>query len=99
MRNFSRYDKYTLGGDLRDGARRVLKLIVRANARRDKIELLHDIREETEELKVVLPSIRFLRNLLGINGLGVPMPRVAAVSVAYRGGRATARIGRRCRTD
>jgi hypothetical protein len=31
-----------------------LKLIVRANGRRDKIELLHDIREETEELKVVL---------------------------------------------
>ncbi len=54
VRNFSRYHKYTLGGDLRDGARRVLKLIVRANARRDKEALLFDIREETEELKVVL---------------------------------------------
>ncbi len=54
VHGFSRYHKYTLGGDLRDAARRVLKLIVRANARRDKRELLHDIREETEELKVVL---------------------------------------------
>jgi hypothetical protein len=88
VRNFSRYDKYTLGGDLRDGARRVLKLIVRANARRDKIDLLHDIREETEELKVMLPSIRFLPNLLGTVGNQNPIPRVATVSVAYRGVRA-----------
>ena len=36
VHNFSRYHKYTLGADLRDGARRVLKLVVRANARRDK---------------------------------------------------------------
>jgi hypothetical protein len=29
VRNFSRYHKYSLGGDLRDGARSVLKLVVR----------------------------------------------------------------------
>ena len=67
VRNFSRYDKYTLGGDLRDGARRVLKLIVRANARRDKIELLHDIREETEELKVVLRLCQDVKALPNFN--------------------------------
>jgi hypothetical protein len=54
VRGFSRYHKYTLGADLRDGARRVLKLIVRANARRDKVPLLLDVREEVEQLKVVL---------------------------------------------
>jgi hypothetical protein len=54
VRNFSRYHKYTLGEDLRDGARRVLKLVVRANARRDKAPILHEIREELEELKAVL---------------------------------------------
>jgi hypothetical protein len=32
VRGFSRYHKYSLGQDLRDGARRVLELIVRANA-------------------------------------------------------------------
>ena len=32
VRGFSRYHKDTLGADLREGARRVLKLIVRANA-------------------------------------------------------------------
>jgi hypothetical protein len=51
---FSRYQKYSLGQDLRDGARRTLRLIVRANARRDKAPVLLQIREEVEELKVLL---------------------------------------------
>ena len=54
VRNFARYHKYSLGTDLRDGAREVLKLIVRANARRDKAPVLLEIREELEELKVLL---------------------------------------------
>ena len=54
VRNFSRYHKYALGQDLRDGARRVLKLVVRANARRDKVPVLLALREEVEELKVLL---------------------------------------------
>ena len=54
VRNFSRYHKYSLGADLRDGARRVLKLVVRANSRRDKAPLLLELREEVEQLKVLL---------------------------------------------
>jgi len=54
VRNFSRYHKYTLGANLREGARRVLKLVVRANSRREKLPVLLDIREEVEQLKVVL---------------------------------------------
>ena len=54
VRNFSRYHKYCLGSDLRDGARRVLKLVVRANARRDKTPILLEVREQVEELKVLL---------------------------------------------
>ena len=38
-----------VGQDLRDGARRVLKLVVRANARYDKAPVLRAIREEVEE--------------------------------------------------
>ena len=53
VRNFSRYHKYSIGQDLRDGVRRVLKLIVRANGRRDKSRVLLQIREEVEELKVL----------------------------------------------
>jgi hypothetical protein len=54
VRNFPRYHKYSIGQDLRDGARRVLKLIVRANARGDKSSVLLEVREEVEQLKVLL---------------------------------------------
>ena len=43
-----------VGQDLRDGTRRLLRLVVRANARRDKSPVLSVIREEVEELKVLL---------------------------------------------
>lgn len=54
VHNFPRYQKYTLGTDLRDGARRALRLVVRANARRDKAAVLLELREQLEELKVLL---------------------------------------------
>ena len=54
VRNFSRYHKYTIGAHLREGALRILRLVVRANARRDKAPILLRLREETEELKVLL---------------------------------------------
>ena len=67
VRGFARYHKpvlsserceriegYTIGTDLRETARRVVKLIVRANARRDRSDVLLEIREEVEQLKVLL---------------------------------------------
>jgi len=50
VRNFSRYRKYTLGADLRDTSRCVLKLVVQANARREKVPvLLHVSRRRRKE--------------------------------------------------
>jgi hypothetical protein len=37
VHGFSRYHKYSLGSDLRDTGRRLLKLVVRANARHDGV--------------------------------------------------------------
>jgi IMP cyclohydrolase len=54
VRTFPRYQKYTVGTDLREGARRVLTLVVRANSRRDKAPTLLAVREEVEALKAVL---------------------------------------------
>jgi hypothetical protein len=54
VRNFSRYHRYALGADLREGARRVLRLIVRANARRDKAPVLLEVRQTVEKLKMLL---------------------------------------------
>ena len=51
---FSRYNKYTLGTELRDLSRSVLKLVVQANSARNKVNYLLQLRESLEVLKVVL---------------------------------------------
>jgi hypothetical protein len=54
VQGFSRSHRYTLGTELRDGARRALQLVVRANSRADKVPRLLELREELEALKVVV---------------------------------------------
>lgn len=54
VRSFPRYQKYSLGTDLRGAARRALSLVVRANSRRDKTSVLLELRETLEELKALL---------------------------------------------
>jgi hypothetical protein len=54
VRNFSRYHKYTLGSDLRQQCRELVTLIICANARHDKLPVLHDLRERLEGLNVLL---------------------------------------------
>jgi hypothetical protein len=66
VRGFSRYHKYAIGSDLREGSRRILRLVVRANARIDKAPVLLEIREEVEELKAML---RLCNDAKGFNGI------------------------------
>ena len=58
VRSMSRYDKYTLGTDLRNLSRDVLKLIQRANSEEDRIGTLKEVRARVEELKAVLRLAR-----------------------------------------
>ena len=58
VRSMSRYDNYTLGTDLRNLSRDVLKLIQRANSETDRVETLKGIRSRIEELKAVLRLAR-----------------------------------------
>ncbi|CAN2042083.1 Four helix bundle protein [Candidatus Magnetomoraceae bacterium gMMP-15] len=54
VRNFSRYNKYTIGSELRDLSRDIIKLIIRANSTTEKITVLPDLVENCEMLKVML---------------------------------------------
>ena len=54
VRHFSRYHKYTLGTELRDTAREILRLIVRANSRTEKQKVLETLVEQCEVLKMTL---------------------------------------------
>ncbi|MFC1813355.1 four helix bundle protein [Thermodesulfobacteriota bacterium] len=54
VRNFSRYNKYNLGAEMRTKSRDIVKLIIRANSSRNKLPLLYELREHIEELKVLI---------------------------------------------
>ena len=54
VKGFSRYHKYTLGTDLRNFSRAVLRLIIQANSEKDKVNTLCELRDTVEELKVVV---------------------------------------------
>jgi hypothetical protein len=49
VRGVPRYHKYSLGADVRGAARRALRLVVRANSRREKAPVLLELRGELEE--------------------------------------------------
>ncbi len=53
VRNFSRYHKYTLGSELRDGSRQILEGIIEANNSRERGALLEKLRRELEWFKVL----------------------------------------------
>jgi hypothetical protein len=48
VRNFSRYHKYTLGTELREGRRRILQRIIEANESGDRAPVLESLRGEIE---------------------------------------------------
>jgi len=85
VRGFSRYHKYSLGADLRDGARRVLKLIVRANARRDKAPVLLEVREEVEQLKVVLRLCQDVKAFPNLNAFEHAITQVVEIAKQNEG--------------
>lgn len=52
VHNFSRYHKYTLGSERRDGRCRILERIIEANQSRDRGPVLEQLRRELEGFKV-----------------------------------------------
>jgi len=54
VRGFSRYHKYTIGSDLRNLSREVVRLIISANSREDKRMTLVVLRDTIEQLKVTI---------------------------------------------
>jgi hypothetical protein len=52
--NFSRYNKYTLGSELREKSRQIVELIIKANSTKERLPLLLELRERLEGLKVLI---------------------------------------------
>ena len=45
IRNFSCYNKYTIGSELRTMSRDIVRLIIKANSTREKLPVLYELRE------------------------------------------------------
>ena len=61
VRNFSRYNKYTLGTELRDLSRSILLLIIKANSVRDKVDILCELTSRCDMLKTILVLAKEVR--------------------------------------
>jgi hypothetical protein len=85
VHQFSRYHKYTLGADLRDSAGRALRLVVRANARRDRAPVLLELREELEELKVLLRLGQDVKAFVNFNSFEHAITQVVEIAKQNEG--------------
>lgn len=54
VRGFSRYHKYTLGTDLRNLSRQIIRLVIKANSEKDRTATLLSLRESIEDLKICM---------------------------------------------
>ena len=80
VRNFSRYNKYTYGTELRNLSREVLKEIIRANNAPNKVPHLLVIREKLEELKVVIRLCKELHVFPNFNSFQYSINEVLNIS-------------------
>lgn len=79
-RNFSRYNKYTYGLELRNLSREILMEIIRANNASNKVPYLVKIREKLEELKVTLRLCKELQVFPNFNSFQYSINEVVGLS-------------------
>ena len=80
VRNFSRYHKYTHGSDLRNTARLVVKLIIKANNSKIKSPVLEELRINIEELKLILRICKELKAFNNFKSFENAINQVADIS-------------------
>ena len=85
VRHFSRYHKYTLGTELRERAREIVKLIVRANNSQEKLPTLFVLREELEQLKLTTRLCKEVKAFHNFNSFQVAINQVITISKQNEG--------------
>jgi len=61
VRNFSRYHKYTIGTELRNLSKEIVILIVKANSQKEKLPELLKLRNQLEELKILIKIVKEIK--------------------------------------
>jgi hypothetical protein len=85
VRNFSRYNKYNLGAEMRTKSRDMVKLIIKANSSRNKLPLLYELREHIEELKILIRISKESKAFHNFNSFKHAMECVVSVSKQNEG--------------
>lgn len=85
VRNFSRYNKYTLGAEMREKSRKMVKFIIKANSSVDKLPLLLELREATEELKTLIRISKEIKAFKNFNAFAHAIECVVSVSKQNEG--------------
>ncbi len=85
VRNFSRYHKYSVGAEMRELSREVLRLIRRANNAQDKVPLLLQNRERLEDLKIVVRLCKDLKAFNNFNSFQYSINEVVGLSKQNEG--------------
>ncbi|MCP4108876.1 MAG: four helix bundle protein [Desulfobacteraceae bacterium] len=80
VRYFSRYNKYTLGTELRNSAREIVKLIIRANNENDKLQTLLELRELLEQLKFTVHLCKEINAFNNFNSFQVAINQIIDIS-------------------
>ncbi len=80
VRGFSRYHKYTLGTDLRNLSREIVRLIVRANSEKERLSTLQALRDTIEELKVTIRVCKEVKALKSFNSFKYLMENAISLS-------------------
>jgi len=85
VQHFSRYHKYTHGSDLRNTARTVVKLIIRANNQSDKEQVLEKLRVTIEEIKVIVRICKEVKAFNSFNSFETAINQVTDISKQAEG--------------
>jgi len=85
VKNFSRYNKYTHGKALREIAREILMLIVRANNTYNKRPVLEEVRIKLEELKVTVRVCKEIQAFPNFNSFETAINMVVEIAKQNEG--------------
>ena len=85
VRNFSRYHKYTLGTELREGSRELIRLICAANDGDRRVLVLLELRHKLEDLKLTIRLCKDLKAFANFNSYQYAINEVVDMSKQNEG--------------
>lgn len=80
VRKFSRYNKYTIGSDLRNKSRHIACQIMRVNSMKEKRKEIEELIALAEEMKLLLRIGKETRAFLNFNSYSYSSAIVAQIS-------------------